>query len=146
MSTPVHQGDNRLQCFSLYAEGRDEALKFKWIESQKANRDLGEFALWLWQQRHWRLFLRSRWIEHLEGKRFCSEFNADQFALLQRPITSDHSLLQQIVDRLRMGQENLEIIYWAIEWRIPCDRVREILAVLRVNDARLPSPFEHLAY
>jgi hypothetical protein len=131
--------------FSLYAEGLEEALKFKWIESQKANRDLGEFALWQWGLAHWRMFLRWRWLEHLEGKRFCAELNADQFGLLQRPFTSHHDLLNRIVEMLKMGQENLQIIYWAVESQIPCEPIHEILSMLRVNDVRLPSPFEHLA-
>jgi hypothetical protein len=133
------------ESFSLYAEGHEEALKFKWIESQKANRDLGEFALWQWSRAHWQPFLRSRWIEHLEGKRFCSELNADQFALLQRPFTNHGLLLERILDRLKSGQENLEIINWAVECEMPCQAVCEILGVLKLNDLHLPSPFEHLA-
>ncbi len=145
MDARANLNQGQAEFFSLYAEGHEEALKFKWIESQKANRDLGEFALAQWSLAHWRMFLRSRWIEHLEGKRFCSELNADQFGLLQRPFTDHRHILERIIDRLRTGQENLEIIRWAVESGIPCEPVHEILCVLKVNDARLPSPFEHLA-
>jgi hypothetical protein len=145
MSTPHDRGFTEIQPFSVYAEGQAEALKFKWTESEKANRDLGELALCLWQKKHWRLFLRSRWLEHLEGKRFCSEFNADQFGLLQRPITSHQMVLDRILDLLKMGRENLEILIWAVDSQIPCDPVQEILSKLRLNDSHLPPPFEHLA-
>lgn len=145
MSTPIDRGPILQQPDSVYAQARDEALKFKWTESEKAKRDLGEFALGLWACKYWRPFLRWRWLEHLEGKRFCAEFNADQFGLLQRPITSDHMMLGQIVDMLKMGWENLEILLWAVDSKIPCATVHEILTKLRVNDTHLPSPFEDLA-
>ena len=130
---------------SIYAEGEDEAHRFKWIESEKARRDLGEFALRRWSQAYWRSFTRYRWIEHLEGKRFFSELSDEQFGLLRRSFTNHENLLDRIVDRLRMGQENLDIIDWAVASDMPCGPVHEILMVLKVNEARLPAPFEQMA-
>ncbi len=50
------QGSDRLKEFSVYQEylaEREEILKHKWIESEKAGRDLGfEWALTDWVLRH----------------------------------------------------------------------------------------------
>src|SRR5215510_6559441 len=51
---------------SVYAESEKEAQEFKWIESEKAGRDLGEDALRNWVQTHWWGYLRARWVEHLQ--------------------------------------------------------------------------------
>ena len=69
---------------SVYAESEQEALRFKWIESEKAGRDLGEVALRRWVQQHWWGYLRARWLEHLHGKRFWVELDRGDFGLLQR--------------------------------------------------------------
>ena len=37
---------------SVFAEGELEALRFKWIESEKAGCDLGESAIRRWVQCH----------------------------------------------------------------------------------------------
>ena len=145
MTLPAQPNANFSHWSSIYAEGEDEAHRFKWIESEKARRDLGEVALHQWSQDYWGSFTRYRWIEHLEGKRFFSELSADQFGLLCRPFTNHEILLDRIMDRLRIGHENLEIYDWAVEWHIPCGPVHEILMVLKVNEARLPAPFEQLA-
>jgi hypothetical protein len=52
---------------SVYVEGEQEALRYKWIESEKAGRDLGEAAIRRWVQDHWWGYLRARWVEHLQG-------------------------------------------------------------------------------
>jgi len=46
-------------------------------------------------------------------------------------------LVDQILDRVYAGHENLGIINWAIEWGLPIDRVLNILSQLDVNRARL---------
>src|SRR5262245_60181128 len=55
---------------SLYECGEEEAQRFKWIESEKAGRDLGEAAIRTWVRSHWNGFLRQRWLEHLQGKTY----------------------------------------------------------------------------
>nr|MBA3544497.1 hypothetical protein [Chthoniobacterales bacterium] len=54
---------------------REEVLKHKWIESEKAGHDLGEAAIRRWVQFHWWGYLRARWLEHLQGKRFWFELD-----------------------------------------------------------------------
>ena len=69
---------------SLHKCGEEEALRFKWIESEKAGCDLGETAIRAWIGQHWRGFLRHRWLEHLQGKTFWIELDQRDFGLLRR--------------------------------------------------------------
>jgi len=126
---------------SVYVEGEQEALRFKWIESERAGRDLGEAAIRRWVQCHWWGYLRARWLEHLQGKRFWVELDRGDFGLLQRRFVDESLLLDRILDRLKEGKENLDIIVWAQEWGIPTDPVLEILEALDINSRRLAARF-----
>ena len=46
------------------------------------------------------------------------------------------------LDRLKSGQENLQVILWAIEWKIPTEPVLKILKALDINSRRLANRFE----
>ncbi|MFN4260986.1 MAG: hypothetical protein ACK4RK_16960 [Gemmataceae bacterium] len=127
---------------SVYIESEQEALRYKWIESEKAGCDLGEAALRRWVQQHWWGYLRARWLEHLQGKRFWVELDRGDFGLLQREFHDSTILLDRILDRLKAGQENLDIICWAHDWHIPVANVLKILEVLDVNSRRLAHRFE----
>jgi hypothetical protein len=129
---------------SVYADSDQEALRYKWIESEKAGRDLGETALRRWVQQHWWGYLRARWVEHLQGKRFWVELDRGDFGLLQRRFQEQAILLDRILDRLKSGQENLDVILWALDWGVPLKDVREILQVLDINSRRLAHRFDPL--
>jgi hypothetical protein len=126
---------------SVFVEGEKEALRFKWIESEKAGRDLGEDAIRRWVKDHWWGYLRARWIEHLHGLRFWMELDRNDFGLLLREFTSHELLLDRILDRVKSGQENLDIILWAQDWRMPTDDVLHILERLDINSRRLVCKF-----
>jgi len=96
---------------SVFVVGEVEALQFKWIESEKAGRDLGEWAIRRWVREHWHGFLRHRWLEHLQGRTFWIELDHDDFGLLQREF-QDSNLIDEILWRLKAGWENLDIIWW----------------------------------
>jgi hypothetical protein len=130
---------------SVYAEGEQEALRYKWIESEKAGRDLGEAALRRWVQYHWWGYLRARWLEHLQGKRFWVELDRGDFGLLLREFHNDALLLDRILDRLKAGQENLDIICWAHRWGISTQSVMQILEALDINSRRLAHRFDPIA-
>jgi hypothetical protein len=125
---------------SVYVDGRVEALRHKWIQSERAQRDLGQAAIQEWIQQHWLRYLRARWLEHIQGRRFWVEFDPQSFAVLQRQFP-DPLLLDRILDRLEAGQENLDIIQWSLDWRMPMDRVLEILEALDVNSCRMSCHF-----
>jgi hypothetical protein len=127
---------------SVYVDGEQEALRYKWIESEKAGRDLGEAAIRRWVQQHWWGYLRARWLEHLHGKRFWVELDRGDFGLLQRKFQDDTLLLDRILDRLKSGQENLDVILWALDWAIPMNSVRLILEALDINSRRLAHRFD----
>lgn len=127
---------------SVYVEGEQEALRYKWIESEKAGRDLGELAIRRWVKHHWWGYLRARWIEHLEGKKFWVELDRGDFGLMQRRFQDQPILLDRILDRLKAGQENLDIILWALDWGLNLKEVREVLEVLDINSRRLAHRFD----
>ena len=129
---------------SVYVDGEQEALKYKWIESERAGHDLGEVAIRRWVQCHWWGYLRARWLEHLQGKRFWVELDRGDFGLLQRRFQDSTLLLDRILDRLKEGRENLDIICWAQDWGIQIEPVLEILEALDVNSRRLVHRFDAL--
>src|SRR5713101_2521467 len=135
-------GDRPMEKSSVYAESEQEALRFKWIESEKAGRDLGEAAIRRWVQHHWWGYLRARWLEHLQGKRFWVELDRGDFGLLQREFHNNTLLLDRILDRLKSGQENLDIIIWAMNWGMPMTPVLQILEALDINSRRLAHRFD----
>ena len=126
---------------SLHQCGEEEAQRFKWIESEKAGRDLGETAIRTWIGRHWNGFLRHRWLEHLQGKTFWIELDQGDFGLLQTAFQAS-PLIDPIVERLKHGCENLEIILWALKNRLPMSDVIEILEALDVNSRRIECRFD----
>jgi hypothetical protein len=129
---------------SVYIDCEREAERFKWIESEKAGCDLGEQAIRRWVKEHWWGYLRARWLEHLEGKQFWEELDRGDFGLLQRRFHENTLLLDRILDRLKAGQENLDIILWGLHWGLNLTDVRDILQALDINSRRLAHRFDPL--
>ena len=130
---------------SVYQDCETEANRFKWIESEKAGRDLGEAAIRRWVQCHWWGYLQRRWLEHLQGKRFWVELDRGDFGLLLVRFKDNTLLLDRILDRLKSGQENLDILQSALNWGISTKAVREILEALDINSRRLAHRFDPLS-
>lgn len=126
---------------SVYADSMEQAQIHKWIESQKAGKDLGDAALQDWVRHHWWGYLRARWIEHLHGMRFWVELDRNDFGLLERAFKDCQVLLDRILDRIKTGQENLDIILWSLDWGIPFSEVCKILEALDINSRRLACKF-----
>ena len=122
---------------SLYEEGRREAERHKWIESQKRGMDVGNAAVDEWYRRHWPHYCRHKRLEHLVGCCLWREFSPQDFGLIEKLIVRNDLLLDRVLDRLREGWENLNVILWALEWGMPIDRVIAILTALDINSARL---------
>src|SRR5256714_124029 len=133
-----------MEVSSVFADGEQEALRYKWIESEKAGCDLGEAAIRRWVQNHWWGYLRARWMEHLHGKRFWVELDRGDFGLLLKTFPCNTLLLDRILDRLKAGQENLDILRWALDWGIPTEQVIQILETLDINSRRLAHRFDPL--
>src|SRR4051794_23824878 len=78
---------------SIYADCEKEMERFKWIRSEEAGHDLGEAAIRRWVKEHWWGYLRARWLEHLQGKRFWLELDRGDFGLLLREFCDNTLLL-----------------------------------------------------
>lgn len=127
---------------SLQERGELEALRFKWLESEKVGYDLGEGAIRQWIARYWNRFLRQRWLEHLHGEVCWIEFDPRSFAVLHRSGLITSSLTETILEHFRWGEENLHIIQWAMESSQPMDEIRSILTALDVNSSRITCQFD----
>lgn len=121
---------------SIHDHGAAEAQRHKWILSEKAGHDMGEVAIRAWVREHWNGFLRDRWLEHLEGRTFWIELDHDDFGLLQRAF-QESTLIGEILRRIKEGEENLDILCWAIEERQPIDEVLRVLETLDINSRRI---------
>jgi hypothetical protein len=127
---------------SVFDDCEREVQKYKWIESEKAGCDQGEEAIRRWVKYHWSGFLRAKWLEHLQGRRFWVELDRGDFGLLLKEFTGNALLLDRILDRIKVGQENLQILCWALEWGIPTEPVLDILQALDINSRRLAHKFD----
>ncbi len=126
---------------SLYEQAHAEALRHKWIESQKHGRDLGEWAIHDWYRKYWRLYCRYCRVEHIKGNRRSREFGDDDFGNLYTLIIVKGDLLVDLIlDRIQDGYENLDIINWAMDWGLPMNRVVDILIQIDVNGCRFDRP------
>jgi hypothetical protein len=139
-SQPPPLAENPSVQLSVHHYGEAEAHRHKWIESEKAGRDLGEWAIRCWIREHWHGFLRARWIEHLYGRVYWIELDHDDFGLLLR-CYQDSVLLPDILNMLKAGLENLTILNWAIDNHLPIDEVLEILETLDINSRRIDCRF-----
>ena len=139
-SPPSVQVDPPNARLSVHHYGEEEAQKHKWIESEKAGRDLGEWAIRGWVREHWNGFLRDRWLEHLQGRTFWIELDHDDYGLLQREFR-ESALIDDILSMLKQGHENLNVLNWAIDNDLPMDEVLEILETLDINARRIECGF-----
>jgi hypothetical protein len=121
---------------SVHDCGQQEAQRHKWIESEKAGRDLGEWAIRCWVRHHWNGFLRDRWLEHLHGRKFWIELDHNDFGLLQRAFQGS-PLIDPILHLLKAGKENLDVLNWALDHDLPMVEVLEILEALDINSRRI---------
>lgn len=124
---------------SIHERGASEALRHKWIESERAGRDLGERAIRDWIKRHWHAFLRACWVEHLEGRVFWAELDSGDFGILQHEFL-DSQVRDEIVRRIKAGGENLDILCWSRDRRLSRDELWEVIHILErldINSKRL---------
>jgi len=137
-----NRGDIVVEKCSVYEDGQRQIDLYKWLASERAGYDLGETAIRHWVRVHWHGYLRERWIEHLQGERFWVELDRGDFGLMRVRFQEQILLMDRILDRLKAGQENLNIINWALDWGIDTSQVRDILEALDINSRRLVHKFE----
>jgi hypothetical protein len=136
--------DPSIECCSLNDQARVEAAKERWIRSQEAGRDMGVQIIRNWVDTHWRGFLRERWVEHLKGRRFWVELPREEFGLLNhQPFVDARHLCDEIIERVRCGAENLELVCWA-RTKSTDEQVSiyKILRLININAHRLRCSLE----
>jgi hypothetical protein len=134
--------DDNVERRSLKEESWREACDERWYRSQEAGRDMGESAIRQWVHLHWPGFLRARWIEHMLGVRFWVELDRDEFGVLKKMPGDLRPILDDLIEQLRCGAENLNILCWSR--RRPPDQqkaIRELLQLINVNAHRLRCHF-----
>ena len=122
---------------SIRTHREREIQRHKWIESEKAGRDLGEDAIYSWIHTHWKGYFRQRWLEHLQGKAFWNELRKDTFGILANRFEDQLPLFNHIIDCFSAGQENVHIVWWAVGTHHSIDDVFAILEAIDINGARV---------
>lgn len=139
VATLEPEADSCIECWSLAEEARREALFERWIRSREVGYDLGTTVINRWIHIHWPGFLRARWIEHMLGVRYWSELDRNEFGILRNTPSDRLSILEEIVEQLRCGAENLDIIRWSRRTKNDVDQrtVLDLLLIINVNAHRM---------
>jgi hypothetical protein len=127
---------------SVYEQADQAAQVHKWIESEKAGRDLGHEAVRNWSRSHWLRFYRWRLVQHLRGEVYFREFHPRTFAVVSNQLKVPTELLESILNHIRDGCENLDIICWVHNRQLPVVPTMEILEAIDINRQRLVPPVE----
>ena len=125
---------------SVYEEARKAADEHKWLQSERAGYDLGSEAVRDWTRSHWLKFYRCRFVQHLRGELFWKEFDEQSYGLAGRHLVTSRQLLDEILDCVKRGAENLDLIINADDCGWPMDQVMCILEALDINSKRLAPP------
>ena len=125
---------------SVYQEAQKEVAVYKWLESEKAGKDMGVDAVTGWNKAHWLHFYRYRFVQHLRGEVYWQEFDEESFAVVGRRFSAPQQVIDEILDRVKAGAENLDLIELAVENHWSMDLVVGILEALDINSQRLTAP------
>jgi hypothetical protein len=133
--------------YSLTAHALFAIDRHKWIESQKAGRDLGRAAIEDWLDRFWKGWTRSKLVEHLYGWRCWGAFDETDFGLLNRSSVEHHvghDVLERVATTLAEGGENLDVINWALSIDQPLDEILWLLDRIDINAKRRRLLTDHI--
>ena len=129
-----------MQHLRVYEEANKAIQEHRWIESKKAGRDLGVDAEQDWIEHSWRTFCRSRFVQHLRGEVFFDEFDAECFGISSGRFEDLAGLLNVVLERIKEGAENLDLLRWACQEHVPHNRLLEVLTAVNINGHRLFPP------
>ena len=126
-----------VECFSIYDDWMLESRKFKkWIESEKLIVISAKSVFGGGSTNIGINISGPARVEHLQGTQFWLKLDRGDFGLLKREFRKPE-LRPHSRSSTKSGQENLQVIKWAIEWEIPIAPVMQILAALDINSRRL---------
>ena len=131
----------------LYDSSIGEVERYKYLESERLGRDVGPRAAEDWHHRHWKPYVRYRWVEHLRGDVCYEEFPVEMFGQLRELIPESPELVDAVLERFcsEDAGENLQIVVWARKTGRDTAMVERILTVLRINMLRCNHACEKLA-
>jgi hypothetical protein len=131
--------DDGVVVHSLTAHALAAMERHKWLESEKAGRDLGEASFSDWIDRFWKGFTRAKLVEHFYGWRCWGAFDEFDFGLLTRQSVEYHvsnAVLEKVAGILAEGGENLDVINWALSVHEPLDPILWLLDRIDINAKR----------
>lgn len=126
----------------VYEEAERAIQEHKWVESEKAGRDLGVDAERDWIETYWCFFCRNRLVQHLRGETFFEEFGNECFGALSERFGELKDLLDVVLERVQEGAENLDLIRWACQERLPRHQLLQVLIAADINRHRLLPPLK----
>lgn len=103
---------------------------YKWIESEKNKKDLGQKAIDDWLRIYYNDYLRKNWIYHITGKEKIEEFDEKLYNICNKEPLKNNKKLEFVLKKLLDGGENLSILVEDIE-------CLNILLILNINDWRI---------
>jgi len=124
----------------VYEEANRAIQEHKWTESEKAGWDLGVDAEQDWIEHYWHTFCRSRFVQHLRGEVFFDEFDRECFGVFSGRFEEMAGLLNLVLERIKEGAENLDLLRWGCQARVPHNQLVEVLTVADINGHRLLPP------
>jgi hypothetical protein len=124
----------------VYEEADRAIQEHKWIESEKAGRDLGADARKDWIEHYWCPFYRSRLVQHLRGEAFFDEFDTKCFGIVPGRLGEAAGLLNFVLERIKDGAENLDLFRWGCEQQVPSNELLQVLIAADINGNRLLPP------
>jgi hypothetical protein len=124
----------------VYEEADKAIREHKWIESEKAGRDLGVNATRDWIDSYWRTFYRSRLVQHLRGEAFFDEFDTECFGILSERFEEVAGMLNMVLERIKEGAENLDLLRWGCQEHLPGNLLLQVLIAANLNGHRLLPP------
>ena len=124
----------------VYEEADKAIRQHKWLESEKAGRDLGVNAKRDWIVRYWPTFYRSLLVQHLRGEAFFDEFEPECFGILSVGFGDVAGLLNAVLQRIKEGAENLDLLRWGLQEHVPRSQLLQVLIAADINAHRLRPP------
>jgi hypothetical protein len=124
----------------VYEEADKAIQQHKWLRSEKAGRDVGVDATRDWVDSYWPTFYRSRLVQHLRGEAFFDEFEPECFGILSVGFGDVAGLLNAVLQRIKEGAENLDLLRWGLQEHVPLHPLMQVLIAANINGRRLLPP------
>lgn len=124
----------------VYEEAEKAIQDHKWLESEKAGRDLGVDVEREWISTHWRTYCCSRLVQHMRGDAFFDEYGAESFGIFSQSCDEPLALLDAVLEKIQQGAENLDLLCWGHQKHLPTNHLLNVLIAADINGHRLQPP------